>query len=123
MVVGLGVSWPEFGVLVLLAEFPGGRLGFVVVDGADLIWLRFAAFAGFGGVVLLAAFDTRGPVGRALKSSSFAFGTLVGWPCTVSTCGGAWSGVSLVLLVGGLEGANYGCLAKLSVLIGVAEHQ
>ena len=67
----MGVSWPEFGVLVLLAEFPGGCLCFVVVDGADLIWLRFA---GFGGVVLFAA---RGPVGRALDGSSFAIGPLV----------------------------------------------
>ena len=35
------VSW-----LVLLAEFPGGCLGFVVVDGGDLVWLKFTAFAG-----------------------------------------------------------------------------
>ena len=71
---GLWVSW-----LILLAEFPGGFLGFVIVDGADLVFLRFAAFTGFGDVVLLAAFDTRGPVGKALNGSSFAIGSLVGW--------------------------------------------
>ena len=76
--VELGVSWPGFGVLVLLAQFPGGRLGFVVPDGTDLIWLRFLAFASFGGVVLLATFDTRGLVGRALGSSGFAIGPFVG---------------------------------------------
>ena len=113
---GLWVSW-----LVLLAEFPGGRFGFVVVDGADFMWLRFTAFAGFGGVILFAVFDTHGSAGRALDGSSFAIGPLVGWSCAVYTCVGALSGVFLVLLVGGLEGGHCSCLGKLPVLIGIAK--
>ena len=31
--IGLGVSWPEFRVLTLVAWWTGGRLGFIVVDG------------------------------------------------------------------------------------------
>ena len=101
------------------------------LDGIDLILLRFPSFAGFSGVVLLATFTTRGPVGRALDGSCFRIVALVSWSCAVSTCGGTWSrvflgvwlrtGVPLVLLVCGFDGAHYGCLVKLSALMGVAE--
>ena len=59
---------------------PGRRIAIdlVIVDGADLVRHRFVAFAGFGGVVLLATFDTHGPVGRALSGSSFSIGPFVG---------------------------------------------
>ena len=45
----------------------------------------------------------------------------VGSSCAVYTCCGAWSGVILVLLVGGFKGGHCGCLGKLPVLIGIAE--
>ena len=104
---GLWVSW-----LVLLAEFPGDRLGFAVVHGGDLVWLRFSAFAGSGCVVLFAAFGTRVPVGKALNGSSFVITSFVGWFCAVVTWGGLGSWFFLSFWRVGLRTATVVALAS-----------
>ena len=100
-------------------------------DGTDCFWLWFPALTGLGVVVLLATCATRGPAGGALVGSGFTIGPGMGWSSAVSTCGGTVSGappgvrlraaLPFVNLVLGLYGANCGCGAEFSALMGVSE--
>ena len=85
--VELGISWDEFGVLVLLAllaYFTGGCLVFLVVDGEGV-----DCFEGVGGVMVLwGTCLTHGSMDGALGDSLLLIGGGMGWSCAVSICGG-----------------------------------